>query len=304
MPMKRTVLKRSAIQKLAPYFRLQRLIPLMLVVIAGGLALFAAPVNANEGGGEASNDKISNNRTTGVVSQTSDDVVGSGHENLYVPKTTEEADLEKLGEALYVQGCSTCHGLDGAGNPNVPSLQGVGAAAVDFFVGTGRMPLPAPVKQSSRKDVVYTQDQIDAIAAYVSTQFGGGPAVPKVNLDEGDEVEGNLLYANNCAQCHNSAGSGGALGRDYWAPNLHQATPTQIAEAIRVGPGAMPVWGENTLTDQQVNSIVKYVDHFKEGDAPGGLKLGSTGPVPEGYVAWVVGLIGLLGIARWIGTRV
>lgn len=117
-------------------------------------------------------------------------------------------------------------------------------------------------------------------------------------------MKGNELYANNCAACHNSAGSGGALGRNYYAPNLFDATPLQVAEAVRIGPGAMPVFGPNTLSQDQVDSIVKYVGHLKNKENRGGLSLGSVGPVPEGMVSWVIGLGLLLAIARWIGTRV
>lgn len=299
--------------------RRSALLPASLIVVAAGLAVFTS------GGGTAQaqvTDSAGTSDTNGAVSAPSGDLttntsqvektgVGSGRENYYVPETKGLPKVDNPGQYLYVQGCSTCHGLDGAGNGiprenknSIPSLQGVGAADVDFWVGTGRMPISAPMKQAPRKTPVYSQEQIDAIAQYVTTNFGGGPPVPTVDLEAGDIVQGNLLYASNCAQCHNSAGSGGSLGRDYNAPRLTQATPTQIAEAIRIGPGAMPLFGENTFDQQQLNSLVKYVDEFKYEDARGGLKLGSTGPVPEAYFAWFIGLGAMLGLIRWIGTRV
>src|SRR5215470_14237898 len=44
------------------------------------------------------------------------------------------------GRKLFVNGCSSCHGINAQGTTDGPSLIGVGAAAIDFQVGTGRMP--------------------------------------------------------------------------------------------------------------------------------------------------------------------
>jgi ubiquinol-cytochrome c reductase cytochrome c subunit len=73
-----------------------------------------------------------------------------------------------------------------------------------------------------------------------------------------------------------------------------------VAEAIRTGPGQMPRFGSEVLTDGQVNAIVKYVQYLHEPESPGGLPLGYTGPVAEGFVALLVALGGLLLVARWI----
>ena len=45
------------------------------------------------------------------------------------------------GRKLFLANCSTCHGMNAEGRNAAPSLVGVGAAAVDFQVGTGRMPM-------------------------------------------------------------------------------------------------------------------------------------------------------------------
>src|SRR5450631_175997 len=47
------------------------------------------------------------------------------------------------GKQLFLANCTSCHGVNAEGRSNAPSLVGVGAAAVDFQVGTGRMPLAA-----------------------------------------------------------------------------------------------------------------------------------------------------------------
>ena len=211
------------------------------------------------------------------------------------------------GRDLYTTGCSTCHGLDGSGGSVGPNLLGVGAASVDFYLSSGRMPLDQPSAQADRKRPAYTPGQIEQIVAYVEhlTALAGkppGPPIPEVDTSRGDTVAGNQLYAQNCAGCHNSAGSGGALGHGAYAPPITEATPRQVAEAIRVGPGAMPVFGRDTISDEDVESIARYVEYLKSPRDVGGAPLGRVGPIPEGLVAWVVGLGAMLAVARWIGT--
>jgi ubiquinol-cytochrome c reductase cytochrome c subunit len=205
------------------------------------------------------------------------------------------------GRRLYLTGCSTCHGVEGEGTDRGPSLEEAGAASAYFFLSTGRMPMSEPDEQPRRKPPAYDEDEIDALVAYVAT-LGDGPEIPEVDPEAGDLAEGNLLYSANCAACHNSAGSGGAAG-DFLAPDLYSATPTETAAAVRVGPGAMPRFGEEQLDQEELDSLVRYVEHLDDPTDRGGLPLGRVGPVPEGLVAWIVGLGLLLLVARWIGTR-
>ena len=214
------------------------------------------------------------------------------------PAEAQSAD----GRVLYETGCSSCHGLEGQGTRYGPPLVGVGAAGADFYLSTGRMPLDEPRAQAVRKPPAYTPDQIRQLTAYLGG-FGGGPEIPVVRPAAGDLALGNQLYTANCAACHNSAGSGGALGQAVFAPGVRQATPVQIAEAIRIGPGAMPVFGPDTLDDHEVDSVVRYLEYLRQADDRGGAPLGRLGPVPEGMVAWVVGLGPMLLAAFWIGTR-
>src|SRR4051794_7175586 len=180
------------------------------------------------------------------------------------PTTAAAGGLSDIdaGRQLFQVACTTCHGTDGEGvQDRGPSLVGVGAASADFYLTTGRMPLDRPRTQAERKRVAYSPVQIRQLVAFVSS-LGAGPAIPRVNASAGDLPDGNRLYANNCAPCHSSAGAGGALGHAVYAPPLNRATPTQVAEAIRVGPGPMPVFGPDTLDDGQVASIVRYVAYL------------------------------------------
>jgi ubiquinol-cytochrome c reductase cytochrome c subunit len=178
----------------------------------------------------------------------------------------------------------------------------VGAAAADFYLSTGRMPLDEPRAQAQRKPPAYSPREIADLTAYVAS-LGAGPPIPAVDPDRGDLALGGQTYTANCAACHNSGGSGGALGQAVFAPGVRQATPIQIAEATRIGPGAMPVFGPDTLDDHQVDSIVRYLLYLRHTADRGGAPLGRLGPVPEGLVAWLVGLSPMLLAAFWIGTR-
>jgi ubiquinol-cytochrome c reductase cytochrome c subunit len=290
-------------------FRPITLIPLAIGCLALGLGLLhGGEANALSAPGVSG----ASNYGAGSPAATQGAAVGSGENNLYSRVGNGVPQDPNPGQYLYIQGCSTCHGLNGQGSKltdkvSAPPLIGVGAAAVDFYVSTGRMPLNQPVVQAPRKKPAYNRAQINELVKYVtslSPPDDKGPAIPAVDTSKASDVQGYQIFANNCAACHNSQGSGGALGRDYYAPRLYSATPTQVAEAVRIGPGSMPVFDQNTLSNQQVNSLVKYVVGLKDQNNRGGLSIGGIGPVSEGFVGWVVGLGLLLALTRWIGTRV
>ncbi|MBX6388096.1 MAG: c-type cytochrome [Frankia sp.] len=211
----------------------------------------------------------------------------------------------RQGRALYLQGCSSCHGVDAAGTVTAPSLIGVGAAAVDFQMSTGRMPLAAPAAQADRKEPLYNQTEIDQIAAYIQS-LGGGlekPEVTEEELSNADLTHGGELYRSNCAQCHQAAGQGAPLTYGKYAPALTEATPTQIIEAMRTGPESMPVFGEGQISDEEATAVAAYILEMRDEPSLGGNKVGGYGPVPEGLVAWLIGIGGLLGVCLWIGAR-
>jgi ubiquinol-cytochrome c reductase cytochrome c subunit len=209
------------------------------------------------------------------------------------------------GRELYNQGCASCHGFAGSGGNRAPSLIGVGAAAVDFQVSTGRMPLQQHGPQAPRKRTQYTDQQILDLAAYVAS-LGPGPSIPQ--FDDGDwqsadTAYGGALFRTNCAQCHNFAGSGGALTYGKYAPSLSKATPKQIYEAMITGPENMPVFGDAQVTPDQKLAIINYIRTIKSQADPGGAGLGRVGPVSETMVGWLVGIGVLVLVTIWIGAR-
>ena len=163
-----------------------------------------------------------------------------------IPGTVSPQTIAQ-GKELFVNSCSSCHGVDAQGTAQAPSLIGVGAAAVDFQVSTGRMPAKETGPEMDRKPVTFTQQQIHALAAYVAS-LGGGPAIPsaaEVSTTGANTALGQSLFITDCAQCHNFDGAGGALTYGKFAPALTASTNTQIFEAMLTGPEAMPVFAEH-----------------------------------------------------------
>ncbi|HEX2057789.1 MAG TPA: c-type cytochrome [Actinomycetota bacterium] len=210
-----------------------------------------------------------------------------------------QPDSVAAGKSLFVEACASCHGADGAGTESGPDLRDAGAAGADFYLRTGRMPLASANDQAVRKEPAFSDEEIEQIVAYVAT-LGTGPEVPELSLEAASLQDGMTLFVANCAPCHGAAANGGAAGRDAIAPGLQRATPLEIAEAIEVGPGQMPVFG---FSDEDRDAVVAYVQHLDEADDPGGADIGGIGPVPEGFVAWGVGMLSLVAAALVIGNR-
>jgi ubiquinol-cytochrome c reductase cytochrome c subunit len=210
------------------------------------------------------------------------------------------------GHTLFEQTCSSCHGVFAQGTANVaPSLIGVGGAAADFQLSTGRMPATSLSAENERKPPKFDPAQIAAIDAYIQS-LGGGPAVPtaaQVNPAAGNYALGQQLFEANCAACHNFVGAGGALINGAFAPSLTQSTPKQIYEAMLTGPEAMPVFNDLTITPQEKRDIIAFVTQVRSQPNPGGLSLGRIGPVTEGLVAFLGLLLFLVLCALWITAK-
>lgn len=208
------------------------------------------------------------------------------------------------GKALFRANCATCHGVSAEGRGAVPTLVGVGAAAVDFQVSTGRMPMQATGPQAIAKPAQLDAEQTAQLAAYVAS-LGPGPAIPgaeQVDPALGDPANGMAIFRTNCAMCHGATGRGGALTEGKLAPSLANATPTQLYEAMLSGPSNMPVFNDANVTPEEKRDVIAFLDEQKAG-SPGGNDLGGTGPVSEGLWVWVVGMGLLIGSAVWIGAK-
>ncbi len=207
---------------------------------------------------------------------------------------------EPDGRELFIESCASCHGSEGQGTDAGPSIIDAGAAAADFQLRTGRMPLADDGAQAVRKPPAFSPDEIEALTAFVAS-LGEGPEIPTVDLDGADLSDGQELFVANCAACHGATGSGGAVGAGALAPSLSVADPVEIAEAMLTGPGQMPVF--TAIESEDIQDIVAYVVHLREQRAFGGADLGGIGPVPEGFVGLGLGVACLVAISVLLGSK-
>ncbi|MDQ1725782.1 MAG: ubiquinol-cytochrome c reductase cytochrome c subunit [Frankiaceae bacterium] len=224
------------------------------------------------------------------------------------------ADQVAKGHDLFILNCSSCHGLNAEGTTVAPDLRPEGAAAVDFQVGTGRMPLKQLGMQAKRSIPHFTQEQIDQLAAYVGSLSATSPKIPSAGqttvrdangqlISGVDVAKGGRIFSENCAQCHNVVGQGGALTGGMAAPELRLATDKQIWEALATAPGNMPSFMKQ-LNDKDKLDVIAYVTSIRSNFDKGGNPIGRLGPVPEGAVGWILGVGGLLVFCVWIGSRI
>jgi ubiquinol-cytochrome c reductase cytochrome c subunit len=228
--------------------------------------------------------------------------------------TPELSQSAQHGKALYEVSCITCHGDGGQGvTDRGPSLIGVGSAAVQFQVGTGRMPLARQEAQAQRKQPQYGQQDAYDMGQYIQA-LGGGPQLPDdsqltadVNAardpDSGGLARGGELFRVNCSSCHAFSTGGGALSSGKFAPSLKQSTPRDMYAAMLTGPQNMPVFGNSELTPQDKADIIAYIQNENADQDPGGWNIGRYGPVPEGIVIFLVGIGAIVFATLWIAGK-
>jgi ubiquinol-cytochrome c reductase cytochrome c subunit len=231
------------------------------------------------------------------------------------PSNEDSLGNAELGAQLYAGNCAACHGVAGQGvranqsardTGNVrgegPPLTGVGARAADFYLRTGYMPLRDPEEHPWRRRVLFTKRELTALVGYVAS-LGNGPPIPRPAPEQGHLAQGLRLFTQHCAGCHQVAGEGGYVTNTR-VPRLKEATPTEVAEAVRIGPYLMPKFSKTAISDRQLDSIVAYVEASKKPEDRGGWGIGHIGPVPEGMVAWLLAGVLLVGLCALIGERV
>ena len=182
--------------------------------------------------------------------------------------------------------------------PTVPALIGVGAAAVDFQVDH-RPHAAGRARAARRRARRRSTPEADRGARGVRRLARPRPGDPDRRADstptDADLAEGGELFRTNCAQCHNFAGRGGALSDGKYAPTLMKATPARDLRGHAHRPAEHAELPRTPrCREEQKQAIIKYIEHLQDGADPGGLALGSFGPVTEGVFIWTAGLGALL----------
>ena len=244
-------------------------------------------------------------------------VVAGGLYSAFAPKPATAAEASsrdvEAGRQIFLIGCASCHGKNAEGIETKrggnygPTLIGVGAASVDFQVGTGRMPLAQAAPQAPRKTPEYSAEETKQLAAYIAS-LAPGPAIPDSRYTdiEGKTTEqiraGGEFFRTNCTACHNSVGAGGALPGGRYAPTLKGVIPRHFAEAMITGPQQMPVFSDDVITPEDKSNIIAYVKKVQNQPNYGGLAGGGLGPVVDGLFTWLA-IGGLVIAAIWIGAH-
>ncbi len=287
--------KRALKRRLTKRSRIPPVLRLTLAVILGTLALVGLAVPASQG-----------QTPLPGASQASGATAPNKAPNPPAPgdptkSFPDSAALRAKGFDLYERSCSSCHGIALNGTPGVaPSLRGVGPGPVDFYLSTGRMPLEQPKEEPLRNPVQFNRNEIDAIIAYVSS-FGGPPA-PTADPSKGELSVGQHVFTSNCAGCHQVMARGG-LTVNVPVPDLLEATPQQIAEAVRMGPYLMPHFDSTQISQHDLDSLARYILWTRHPNNAGGWGIYNIGPIPEGMVAWFLALVAMVLVARVIGER-
>jgi ubiquinol-cytochrome c reductase cytochrome c subunit len=173
---------------------------------------------------------------------------------------------------------------------------------------TGRMPMAMQGPQALQREVLMTQEQSDAMAAYIAG-LAPGPEIPTEEMLDTSVVDaegiasGAQLFRINCAMCHNVAGAGGALTEGKFAPALNDIDAAHIYEAMLTGPQNMPVFNDENINPEQKREIIAYLHYLDDNPSVGGFDLGSLGPVSEGLFIWIFGLGGIVAITVWLTSK-
>jgi cytochrome c oxidase cbb3-type subunit 3 len=167
----------------------------------------------------------------------------------------------KVGQRLFLQNCSQCHGSDARGTTGFPNL-----TDDDWLYGGS----PATIEETILKG-----RKSHGMMAW-SAALGGDKGVKEVAAYvislSGREVDPKLANAGKarfamCVACHGSEGKGSFLSYNMklGAPNLTDNTwlyggsVRTVEESIRNGrAGIMPAW-ENILGKEKVHVISAYV---------------------------------------------
>ena len=187
-----------------------------------------------------------------------------------------DEDMVAKGKALFLVGCASCHGKNAEGVSTAkggqygPSLVGVGAAAVDFQVGTGRMPMAQPGTQALRKPPVYNEEEIEALAAYVAS-LGPGPDVPTEEDvrrlrrgQRGHRPRRRVLPHQLHGLPQLRRRRRGAAPRPLRPVAATASSEKHMYEAMLTGPQQMPVFSDEVLSPEDKRQIIAYLKKTEE----------------------------------------
>lgn len=203
-----------------------------------------------------------------------------------------EGTSVEIGQELFAQNCSPCHGEFGEGGPN-PSREGdiiLPISTADYLKTRDDSTIRAIISQGqpnygmspfgSAFGGPLDDEQIDAVVAYIRSWESNPPVElpPEIAVDVGETValDTKQIYDQLCSQCHGLDGEGG-IGPAFADTQFQDArTDTQLFDAINIGHEATSMigWGE-VLSVDQIQQMVQLIRQFRPSTTVGQ-------PTPEG----------------------
>lgn len=192
----------------------------------------------------------------------------------YTMETIEGTSLD-VGQNLYTQNCSPCHGDLGEGGINPANKNDIIApiSTSEFLKTRDDITLRLIISQGQPNFGMspfgtafggpLEDDEIDAIVAFMRAWEANPPVdLPPVVTSETISLEGEEIYAQICSQCHGSKGEGSVgigpslVNKDFQSKNTDQ----DIFNTINLGHSATSMigWGE-ILTSKQITELVDYI---------------------------------------------
>ena len=193
------------------------------------------------------------------------------------------AGLAARGRALYLAGCSSCHGYEANGIHGVaPSLHGVGALAADFYLSTGRMPLQSPADEPTRtKPAVHARRDRGARRLRRIVRRPADPAGVAAPERRSRTASRSSWTAAPAATRRPARGG---IVPGAFAPALHQCDPAQIAGggADRAVPDAAVRPGPSDRRTARVDRAICRLRHARRPTAAAGASATSA-PCPRAW---------------------
>ena len=179
-----------------------------------------------------------------------------------IPALAGDATAMKIGQRLFANNCSTCHGSDargGLGFPNLTDGDWLWGGQPEQIVQTirGGRQGAMPAWGSALGD-----DGVRQVAAYVMTLSGR-------EADAADADAGRSKFGVYCTACHGAEGKGNQL---LGAPNLtddvwlYGGSPLMIQQTVRNGrSGHMPAHAD-LLGADKIHLLAAYVYSMSHGE--------------------------------------
>ena len=197
------------------------------------------------------------------------------------------------GRALYLQGCSTCHGLSAQGSTEGPEprrrrRRRRGLPDVHRAHAAGRA---RARRRPQAADLLADADRPDRRLHPDPRRRTGDPDVTDAELERRRPVRRRRAVPGELRAVPPGRRRGRSADLRQVRPVAERGHPgsdrrgdahrARVDAGVRAGPGR---------PTRSAVAVAAYIRHLQDTPAPGGLSLGNYGPVPEGLVAWVVGI--------------